>query len=124
MNNKWVAKAFLAIAVIITALPTSSFSQIWDAPPRRMETYTGTTNGSGDYTVVYIFPFPTTPHVNPVTYPSADATTRVRVTASDANGFTVHAEKNGGITVLTFDVLGLATAAMPSIPIRVFVVQQ
>lgn len=89
---------------------------------RRVELYAGTTNGSGDYTVVYAMPFSVEPHVNPTTYPPADADTRVRLTASSVTGFTVRTEKNQGLSVLGLTVLGFGTTAVASVPVRVAVV--
>ena len=90
---------------------------------KRMETYNGVTDGSGDYSVTFAKPFPSVPHINPVCYPPADSTTRVRVTAASTTGFTVKTEKNSGVTVLSVDVLALSTANMAGIPVRVVVVE-
>lgn len=89
---------------------------------RRVELYAGTTNGSGDYTVTYPTPFTVEPHVNATTYPPADADTRVRLTASSVNGFTVRTEKNVGLSVLSLTVLGFGTAPVAGVPVRVAVV--
>lgn len=89
---------------------------------RRVELYAGTTDGSGNYTVVYPTPFSSEPHVNATTYPPADADTRVRLTASSVNGFTVRTEKNVGLSVLSLTVLGFGTSAVASVPVRVAVV--
>jgi hypothetical protein len=91
---------------------------------RRMETYEGTTNGSGDYTVVYSIPFSVVPNVHPVIAPTADSNVRVRVSNSTVNGFTVRTEKSVGITVLGLDVLGLSASATPSVPVEVTVIAQ
>lgn len=90
---------------------------------KRMETYAFTTDANGDFSIVFAPAFKITPHVNPVCYPAADSTTRVRVTAASNTGFTVKTEKNSGLTVLGIDVLGLATANVPSVPVRVVVVE-
>lgn len=95
----------------------------WNTLSKRVETYSGTTNASGDYSVVFTTPYAATPHVNPVCYPDADSTTRVRVTAASNTGFTVKTEKNNTVTVLSLDVLALGTANVPSTPVRVLVVE-
>lgn len=92
-------------------------------PLRRVETYSGVTNGSGDYAAVYSPEFPTVPNVQPVTYPNADAITRVRVTASTTAGFTVRTERNNTVNLLGVDILGLGTAAVASVPVRVLVTE-
>ncbi len=89
---------------------------------KRTETYTGTTDASGNYTVVFSPAYLATPHINPVTYPSADSTTRVRVTAASATGFTVKTERNPSIDVLGIAVLQVGTANVISVPVRVLVV--
>lgn len=91
---------------------------------RRVELYAGTTDGSGNYTVTYPTPFSAEPHVNPTTYPPADADTRVRITASSVNGFTVRTEKNVGLVVLGITLLGFGTNAVTGVPVRVAVVGQ
>lgn len=89
---------------------------------RRVELYSGVSDVSGNYAVAYNMPFPTEPHVNPVTYPSADADTRVRVLSQNVNGFTIRAEKNQGLTVLGLTVLGFGTGPVAGVPVRVAVV--
>lgn len=95
----------------------------WLSISKRVETYSGTTNGSGDYTVVFSPAFSATPNVQPVTYPSADSVTRVRVTAADQNGFTIRAEKNITVNLLAVDLLSLGVAGVASVPVRVLVVE-
>lgn len=90
---------------------------------KRWETYSGTTDASGNYSAVFASAFSAVPHVNPVTYPAADSTTRVRVTAVSTTGFTVKTEKNSGVSVLGLDVLGLGTVNVASVPVRVLVVE-
>lgn len=97
---------------------------IWKAvPTKRVETYTGITDLNGNFTVVFAVPFVAIPHVNPVTYPSADADTRVRNIAVSSTGFTVRSEKNVGLTVLGLTVLGFGTAPVAGVPVRVVVVE-
>lgn len=95
----------------------------WLTVDKRSDCYAGTTNGSGQFSKVYDTPFQSIPHVNPVCDVGADSTTRVRLIASSTAGFTVQTEKNSGLQVLGIDVLGLATAAVPTVPVRVFVTE-
>lgn len=90
---------------------------------KRIEAYNGTTDANGDYTVVFAKAYPAIPHVNPTTYPSADAVTRIRVTAVSTTGFTVHTEKNASVNLLGIDILGIGTALVASVPVRVLVVE-
>ncbi len=95
----------------------------WRTIGKRTETYSGTTDGSGNYSVTFTTPYDTIPHINPVTYPSADAVTRVRVTSASENGFTVKTEKNNAVSILAIDVLAIGTANVPSVPVRVLVIE-
>ncbi len=95
----------------------------WVTPLKRIETYNGTTDASGNYSVVYSPAFAATPHVNPVVYPAGDAITRVRVTAASATGFTVKTEKNNTLNVLGLDVLALGTVNVASVPVRIVVIE-
>lgn len=90
---------------------------------RRIETYAGTTNASGDYTVTYSIPYSAIPNVQPVAYLPTDPDTRVRLSASTVNGFTIRSEKNIGLTVLSLTVLGFGTNPVPNIPVRVLVTE-
>jgi len=90
---------------------------------KRIETYNGVTNASGDYTVVFPVPYAVAPHINPQTSPSADSITRVRVTARSTTGFTVKTEKNATVNLLGVDILGIGTANVPSVPVQVVVVE-
>jgi hypothetical protein len=90
---------------------------------KRIEAYSGTTDASGNFSVTYLVPYNTIPYVGPSTYPNADATTRVRVTASSTTGFTVHTEKNSTVTILTIDVLSPGVIAVGSVPVRVLVIE-
>lgn len=90
---------------------------------KRFECFNGSTDASGNYSVSYVTPYAAIPNVQPVTYPPASATTRVRVTASTVNGFTVKTETNAGVTVLGIDVLSLATANVAGVPVRILVVE-
>lgn len=95
----------------------------WRMPIRRVETYSGTTNGSGDFSGVYSPEFPTVPNVQPVTYPTADSITRVRVSASTTAGFTVRTERNATVNLLGVDILSIGTTAVASVPVRVLVTE-
>lgn len=90
---------------------------------KRIEMYSGTTDGSGDYAVVFAKAFPAVPHINPVTYPAADSDTRARVIAASTTGFTIRTEKNVGLVVLSLTVLGFGTSPVTGVPVRVLVVE-
>jgi monoamine oxidase len=113
--NTSISNAQTAITNLQAAVTALQASQ------KRIEVYNGTTNASGDYTVVFTTPFASTPHINPCTLPPANSTTRVRVTAVSTTGFTVKTETNGGLSVLGLSVLGLATTNVASVPVGVLI---
>lgn len=90
---------------------------------KRMEAYSGTTDGSGRWTITYTPAFLVPPNVQPVIYPSGDSTTRVRIISADANGCVLQTEKNSGAQVLGIDLLGLSTAVVTGVPCRCLVVE-
>jgi hypothetical protein len=85
----------------LAAVATSGdYDDLSDKPTiKRVETYTGTTNASGDYTVTYATAFATTPDVQPQLQAPTN-TQSIRITNSTTTGFTVKA-------VNRVDVIGL-----------------
>lgn len=88
----------------LVALPTSFFDGTWESLTgkptfKRQETYNGTTNGSGVYTVTFSTPYPSTPDVQP-TWIGAGDTNSWRVTSVSSSSFTVLARNRT-------DVIGL-----------------
>lgn len=88
----------------------------------REEIYTLVTDGAGNMAQAHTPPFKSIISVQPVCLPPADSTTRVRVTASDLNGFTIKTERNAGVNVLGIDVLTLGTSNVPGVSVTVLVV--
>lgn len=104
-------------------------SDVWIGSPansaRRIDFYSGQTNGSGAYTVVYPTPFPAgkIPSVQPsLTNPSTGR--RFRVSASTETGFTVIVEDPVSVVVLSVSVLGVGVTTVPSQAMTVVVVSQ
>ena len=89
-------------------------------PSRRIETYSGSTNASGIYTVTYATAFPSVPHVD-LSYPGASTEQFVRLVSSTTTGFTAHAYARGGLTVLSVTLLALATTNVNGATIRAVV---
>lgn len=75
-----------------------------DALPS-VERYSGVTNASGDYTVVYAQQKAATPAVLPILTPPTANNINFRLTASTATGFTVKVEQRSSIDLLGSDVL-------------------
>lgn len=77
---------------------------------KRVDTYLGTSDASGNYTVTYGTAFSTTPDVQPQLQ-AGTVNQMVRITASSTTGFTVNVTQRAVLTILGLDVLaGTATA--------------
>jgi hypothetical protein len=99
----------------LTNKPTlfsGSYNDLSDKPTiptvRRMETFSGVTDASGNFTVTYSSPFPLAPHVSPQLI-SATPSQVVRITSSTVNGFTVNVTNRASVTLLALEVLLAAT---------------
>lgn len=78
----------------------------------RVETYLGTTDGSGNYTVTYGTAFSTVPDVQPQMQSGA-FNQFIRITSSTTTGFTAQVAQRNSVNLLGIDVL-LATTAVVS----------
>lgn len=87
---------------------------------RRMETFSGVTDASGNFTVTYASAYPAAPHVNPQVI-AGTASQVVRVTASSATGFTVNATNRATVTLLATEVLLAATTPVVGAAVSVSV---
>jgi len=99
--KQWV-RVNAAGTALEAALMASSYADLPDAPTaKRTETYSGTSDGSGNYTVTYSTAFGSTPDVQPQIQAGSSSDTRtVRITASSTTGFTVNVRNRT-------DVIGL-----------------
>lgn len=87
---------------------------------KRIETYTGTTDGSGNYTVTYGTAFSTVPDVQPQL--QAGTTSQVvRITSSTTTGFTVNVTNRASVTLLSIEVLLAATTPVSGASVGVLV---
>jgi hypothetical protein len=83
----------------------SGVSQILNKPTlKRIETYLGTTDGSGNYTVTYSSAFSVTPDVQPQIQ-VASVTQAVRITATSTTGFTIQVTNRAVTTLLGIDLI-------------------
>lgn len=87
-------------------------------PPKRIETYQGTTDAAGNFSVTYTTSFPVTPHVDPELFGATD-TQAIRITASTTTGFTVNVRNRT-------DVLGLlpSYSNVPGASVSVLVIER
>lgn len=80
----------------------------WAPVMRRSERYSGVSDVSGNWTVVYPSPFIATPDAQPVLLnPTVDM--NFRLTAQSATGFTVNVFQRSSLTVLGLNLLSFAT---------------
>lgn len=103
---------------------TSGVSLILNKPTiptvRRVETFSGVTDSSGNFTVTYSTAYPAAPHVNPQIIAGTPSQV-VRVTASSTTGFTVNATNRATVTLLATEVLLAATTPVVGASISVSV---
>lgn len=103
---------------------TSGMSFILNKPTipvvRRMETFSGVTDASGNFTVTYATAYPAIPHVNPQLTAGTPSQV-VRVVASTATGFTVNATNRSSVTLLAVEVLLAATTPVVGAAVSVSV---
>lgn len=101
----------------------SGVSQILNKPTiKRIETYTGTTNGSGTYTVTYGTAFGSKPKVL-VSYEGSNNKANVFVSSSSTTGFTITTTQYNAITALGFEVLAGAPTALTGATVNVIVIE-
>lgn len=75
-------------------------------PSRRIETFHGTTNASGDYTATFSpGAYPTVPAVDAIIRVPPNSRQSVRITALSTTSVTVKVEERGVLSVLGLDVL-------------------
>lgn len=87
---------------------------------RRMETFSGVTDATGNFTITYSPAYPAIPHVNPQ-LTSGTPSQVVRVVASTATGFTVNATNRATVTLLATEVLLAATTPVVGAAVSVSV---
>lgn len=90
---------------------------------KRVETYVGVTNGSGNYSVVYATPFSSVPDVQPQMQ-SGTFNQFIRITSSTTTGFTVNVGQRNAATVLGVELLLAATVAVNGASVGVLVTER
>lgn len=100
------------------------YADIVDPPTiptvRRVETFLGTTDASGNYTIVYSTAFPTVPDVQPVIQ-AGTVDQSVRVTSSSTTGFTVQVTQRNSVNILGSDVLLSTTSVVNGASVSILV---
>lgn len=108
----WNAVSGLGVILNKPSIPTQ----------KRIETYTGTTNASGQIVVTYPTAFPAVPNVQP---PPPSAANQVwTLVSSTASGFTIQLNQRNVVTLLSIEVLLGATVPVVGASAQVLVVAQ
>jgi hypothetical protein len=94
----------------------------WKPTCAGVSTYTGNTNASGDYTVVFAIEKSGIPNVQPSLQPPNNAAMVCRLTAASTTGFTVKVEQRTSITVLAVDLLSFAVTNVNNQALKVLVI--
>ncbi len=102
----------------------SGVSQILNKPSlKRVETYLGTTDGSGNYTVTYAVPFSTAPDIQPQLQVGS-ANNGIYITSSTTTGFTVHAYQRAVLSLLGLELLAGIPTNLTGVSVGVLVTQR
>lgn len=72
---------------------------------RRVETFQGTTNASGDYAITFANTYATPPDVQAQIFPNTNANQSIRVTSITTTGCNIRVEQRNAATVLSLEVL-------------------
>lgn len=108
------------------SFPSSSHTHDYNSllNAKRIETYLGTTDTDGNYSVVYSTAFASTPDVQPQLQASAPASNSVRITASSNTGFTVNVSNRGAVVLLAVEVLLASTTPVNGASVGVLVIER
>lgn len=79
---------------------------------RKVETFLGTTNASGDLVITFANTYSTAPDVQAQIFPSTTANQFVRITAISTTGCTIRVEQRSAVTLLAVEVLLAAVTAV------------
>jgi len=91
---------------------------------KRLELYSGTTNASGAYTVVFAVAFSVAPNIQASVTNQVIANRFVRVTSVSTTGFTINVFDRSSLTVLTLDLLAFATTNAVGATVDVLVTEK
>lgn len=91
---------------------------------KRQETYSGTTNASGVYTVTFATPYSVAPNIQANIVNQSNTNQFLRVTSVSTTGFTVNAFARASISVLGLDLLAFATTNVNGAAIDVLITEK
>lgn len=103
---------------------TAALDYIKNKPTgRRIETFLGTTDGSGNYTVTFGTAYASIPDIQPQLQAGTPSQV-VRITARSTTGFTVQVTNRGSVNLLGFEILLAATTAVSGSSVSVLVTER
>lgn len=129
VNSDWNSVSGLSQILNKPTIPSAQVSSDWNSvvspteilnKPRLGTPYLGTTNGSGDYTVVYSTPYSVTPDVQPQLQ-VGNPNQGVYITSSTTTGFTVHAFQRAVLPLLGLDLLAGNPTNLTGVSVSVLV---
>lgn len=128
VQSNWTATsgmgAILNKPTLSTVATSGSYNDLTNKPTipvvKRVETYAGSTDGSGNYTVTYSTPFSTVPDVQPQIQ-SGTPSQVVRITSSTTTGFTVQVTNRASVSLLGIEVLLASTTPVSGSSVGVLV---
>ena len=91
---------------------------------KRIETYSGTTNSSGSYTVTFATPYDSAPSVHASITNQSSTNWSIRVSSVSTTGFTVNVYQRAAVTVLAVEVLLAAVTNVSGATVDVLVVEK
>lgn len=104
----------------ITGLQTALDSKVNTSSVKRQETYSGVTDASGNYTVVFPTPFSVAPNIQ-TQIVNGSHNNSLRVVSISTTGFTVAVGVRAALTVLGLAVLGFDVTATSGVAVDVLV---
>lgn len=97
---------------------------VFDVVGRRVETYSGTTNVSGVYTVVFPIAYTTTPDIQASILNQSNVNQYLRITSVSTTGFTINIFQRNSVNILGIDVLLSTTVNVNGASIGVLITEK
>lgn len=91
---------------------------------KRQEVYSGTTNGSGNYTVTFSTPYSVAPNIQASISNQSAVNQSIRVSSVSTTGFTVNVYQRNSVTLLSVEVLLAATVNVSGATVDVLVTEK
>lgn len=124
LSNKPTIPTLPSLATVATS---GSYNDLSNKPTiptvKRTETFLGTTNASGNFSVTYSTPYLVAPDVQPQLQAGTPSQV-VRITSSTTTGFTVQATNRASVNLLSIEVLLAATTPVSGASVSVLVTQR